>query len=116
MKALVTMTLGKQWESQHGHDPVHKKTGSCPIENSTSCTDVTGSNHTVLMNIESLSDIFRRARDKNASVVRIEFITGERFSAEEINQAYEKFGTTIQSSESAATDQAASAPATPSSG
>lgn len=87
MKALVTLSLGKQWETDHGHDPNNKKAGLCPLDQTSSCTDTTGASHTVLMNVDSLSDIFRRAKEKNASVMRIEVITGERFTQEDLLRA-----------------------------
>jgi hypothetical protein len=90
MKALVTLGLGKQWETDHGHDPSNKKSGPCPVDQASFCTDTTCANHTVLMNVESLSDIFRRAKEKNASVMRIEIITGERFTQEDLLHAEAK--------------------------
>lgn len=84
MKALVMVTLGKQWETDHSHDPSNRRVGQCPIDQTSFCSDITGANHTLLMNVESLSDIFRRAREKNATVMRIEIITGEKFTQEDV--------------------------------
>ena len=90
MKALVTVTLGKQWEVDHAHDQNNKKVGQCPVDQTSFCTDTTGATHTLLMNAESLADIYRRVREKNVSVTRIEIITGEKLAQEEVLHAEAK--------------------------
>ena len=87
MKALVTLSLGKQWETDHAHDPDDRKAGQCPLDQTSSCTDTTGASHTLLMNVDGLADIFRRAKEKNATVMRIEVVTGERFTQEDMLRA-----------------------------
>ena len=50
---IVTVRLDKNPD----HDPRNKKTGTCPIGDGGTCTDVTGEHHSVLVNAETIDGV-----------------------------------------------------------
>ena len=69
VKAIVTIKLKRNIN----HDPQHKKTGRCPIQNCI-CTDITGSHHSYIETGENRDEIIGKARKKWGHVTRIEVI------------------------------------------
>lgn len=84
MKAIVTFSLGPEFQRKNHHDPKNKKFGPCPLDPTTiHCTDITGSHHSRLFEDEGYFAIMADAKaymeSRHCVVTRVEIIEG--FSA-----------------------------------
>ena len=62
MRAIVTFSLGSEWEARHHHKRQEKRHGPCPL-GSVDCSDVTGAHHSLPFEADHYDDIRRLAQE-----------------------------------------------------